>query len=105
VKKTRTSNVLPFPQATRSAEEKDFPPSTVIFQVGSDRVAIHMQYESLPPLPMWLVSPVTGETDDPIPPLLPRGPAVQPKTASKFMANRHRKSRPRSVPPLIQPTD
>lgn len=51
MKKKRTNKVLPFPQATRPGEEKDFPPSTVIFQVGSDRFAVHMQYESLAPSP------------------------------------------------------
>jgi hypothetical protein len=104
VKKTRKSNVLPFPQATRSAEEKGFPPSTVIFQIGPDRFAIHMQYESLPPLPIRLVSPGAAQTDT-IPPSLPRGPGAQPKTGSKFSANRRLKPRSQSTPPLIQPTD
>jgi hypothetical protein len=105
VKKKRTTNVLPFPQATRSAEEKNFPPSTVIFQIGSDRFAVHMQYESLPPLPPRLVSPFASATEDPKPPSLPRGPAARPKTVSKFTANRRRKARSRSVLSPIQPTD
>ena len=104
MKKTRKSNVLPLPQATRSAEEKDFRPSTVIFQIGSDRFAIHMRYESLPPLPIRLVSPGAAQTDT-IPPSLPRGPGVQPQTGLNFGANRRRKPRPKSTPPLIQPTD
>jgi len=99
VKKKRTSNVLQFPRATRSAEEKDFPPSTVIFQVGSDRFAVHMQYESLPPSPPRLVSPVAAQAEDPIPPSLPRGPAAQP--VSNFIAKRRRKPWARSAPPLV----
>jgi hypothetical protein len=105
VKKNRTNNVLQFPQATRSAEKQNFPPSTVIFQIGSDRFAVHMQYESLPPLPPRLVSPVASATEDPKPPSLPRGPAARPKTVSKFTANRRRKARSLSVLSPIQPTD
>jgi len=96
-KKNKTNNILPFPAATRPVDETAFPPSTVFLQIGSDRFAIHMQYESLPPLPTRLVSPVTSATEDSKPPSLPRGPAARPKTASKFTPNRRRKARPRLV--------
>jgi hypothetical protein len=106
MKKKRANNVLPFLQATRCAEEERFPPSTVIFQIGSDRFAIHMQYESLPPLPPRLVSPVASATEDPMPPSFPRGPAARPKIVPKSTANRRRKAtRRRSVPSPTQPTD
>jgi hypothetical protein len=91
VKKKRVNNVLPFPRATRCVEAEQFPPSTVIFQIGSDRFAIHMQYESLPPLPMRLASPVASETEVARPPSLPRGLAARPKKAAKFTAARRRK--------------
>jgi len=105
MKKKRTNNVLPFPQAARCSEAERFPPSTVIFQIGSDRFAIHMQYESLPPLPTRIVSPVANATEDPKP-LLPRGPAARPKKVTRFTANRRRKKPRRgSVLSPIQSTD
>lgn len=106
MKKKRANNVLPFPQATRCDEAEQFPPSTVIFQIGSDRFAIHMQYESLPPLPMRLVSPVASETEVARPPSLPHGPAARPKKVTKFTANRRRnEARRGSVLSPIQSTD
>jgi hypothetical protein len=60
VKKNRKDNVLPFRPATRPAKEDEFPPSTVIFQIGSTRFAIHMQYELLPPAPPRLALHVGG---------------------------------------------
>jgi len=104
--KKRTNNVLPFPKATRSAKEKEFPPSTVIFQIGSDRFAVHLQYDSLPPLPPRVVSPVDSKTEDPMSTSVPPGPAGRSKTSPKFTANRRRKpTRRRSVLQPIQPTD
>jgi hypothetical protein len=44
--KNRTNNVLPFPKAP---EEAGTP--TIIAQIGSERFAIHMQVEDLPPAP------------------------------------------------------
>jgi hypothetical protein len=42
--KNRKDNVLPFPKAP---EESGI--STIIAQIGSERFAIHMQVEDLPP--------------------------------------------------------
>jgi hypothetical protein len=42
--KNRTNNVLPFPKAP---EEAGTP--TIIAQIGSERFAIHIQIEDLPP--------------------------------------------------------
>jgi hypothetical protein len=42
--KNRKNNVLPFPKA---AERSGI--STIIAQIGSERFAIHMQIEDLPP--------------------------------------------------------
>ena len=44
--KNRKNNVLPFPEPERAAGT-----STIICQVGSERFAIHMQVEDLPPAP------------------------------------------------------
>ena len=68
-----------------------------LFQIGSDRFAIHMWYESLAPAPLGLVSAHSSATEDPEPASLPHGPAARPKTVSKFIANRRRKARARSV--------
>ena len=106
MKKKRTNNVLPFPEAAPCAEAERFPPSTVIFQIGSDRFAIHMQYESLPPLPTRTVSPVANATEDPKPRSPPRGPAARPKKVARFTANRPRKETRRgSVLSSIQSAD
>jgi len=66
-KKKKTNNVLPFPAAIRAAneEEVDLAPSTSFFQIGSSRFAIHTWWESLPPAPLRLVSPVTDNTVPP----------------------------------------
>ena len=47
VMKNRKNNVLPFPKPPE--EEPGI--STIIAQVGSDRFAIHIQVEDLPPAP------------------------------------------------------
>ena len=60
MKKSRKNNVLPFRAATRPAKEDEDPPTTVIFQIGSTRFAIHMQYELLPPAPPLLALHVGG---------------------------------------------
>ena len=85
-KKNRTNNVLAFPRATRPAEREDPDPSTVFFQVGTTRFAIHMWCESLPPAPRQRMFQVTSTPTDPIP--LPpererRGPDAWPKTSRK----------------------
>jgi hypothetical protein len=46
VMKNRKNNVLPFPKSQREPGS-----STIIAQLGSDRFAIHMQFEDLPPAP------------------------------------------------------
>jgi hypothetical protein len=46
VMKNRKNNVLPFP---KPPEEPGT--STIIAQIGSERFAIHMQIEDLPPAP------------------------------------------------------
>jgi hypothetical protein len=48
--KNRKNNVLPFP---KPPEEPGT--STIICQIGSERFAIHMQVEDLPPAPPPLV--------------------------------------------------
>jgi hypothetical protein len=72
-KKKKTNNILPFPGATRPKATPDPPPSTAFFQIGSDRFAIHMWYESLPPAPLRLVSPATTATENPLAPSVARG--------------------------------
>jgi hypothetical protein len=42
----RKNNVLPFPEPPEEPGT-----STIICQIGSDRFAIHMQVEDLPPAP------------------------------------------------------
>jgi hypothetical protein len=93
----RTNNVLPFPRATRPEATQGPPPSTVFFQIGSDRFAIHMWYEPLPPAPLRPIPPAYSATEDPKPRSRPRGPTARPKTFSKFIANRRRKAQARSV--------
>ena len=44
--KNRKDNVLPFPKAPEGSGI-----STIIAQIGSERFAIHMQVEDLPPAP------------------------------------------------------
>jgi hypothetical protein len=44
VMKSRKNNVLPFPKPPEEPET-----STIIAQIGSERFAIHMQIEDLPP--------------------------------------------------------
>ena len=53
VMKTRKNNVVPFPK----------PPvepgiSTITCQIGSERFALHIQVEDLPPVPPMLLMPV-----------------------------------------------
>jgi hypothetical protein len=50
--KNRKNNVLPFP---KPPEEPGG--STIICQIGSERFAIHMQVEDLPPAPLPLLMP------------------------------------------------
>ena len=52
VMKNRKNNVLPFP---KPPEEPGF--STITCQIGSERFAIHMQVEDLPPAPLPLLMP------------------------------------------------
>jgi hypothetical protein len=44
--KNPKNNVLPFPKPT-----EELGGSTIICQIGSERFAIHMQVEDLPPMP------------------------------------------------------
>jgi len=46
VGKNRKNNVFPFPKSPGEPGT-----STIIAQIGSDRFAIHMQFEDLPPEP------------------------------------------------------
>jgi hypothetical protein len=48
--KNRRNNVLPFP---KPPEEPGT--SMIICQIGSERFAIHMQFEDLPPVPPTLL--------------------------------------------------
>jgi hypothetical protein len=99
-KKDRPNSVLLFPIATRPAVKSDPPPSTVYFQIGSDRFAMHTWCESLPPAPLRRMSQVTSTEMDPMP--LPgdresRGPAPRPNTATKRKVGRNTK------PSVIKP--
>jgi hypothetical protein len=51
--KNRKNNVLPFPKP----REEEFGISTIIAQIGSQRFAIHIQTEDLPPEQPPLVIP------------------------------------------------
>jgi len=44
--KNRKNNLFPFPKPRREPGT-----STIIAQIGSDRFAIHMRFEDLPPAP------------------------------------------------------
>jgi hypothetical protein len=46
VMKNRKNKVLPFPKPPEEPET-----STIIYQIGSERFALHMQFEDLPPAP------------------------------------------------------
>ena len=82
-KKVRSNNVLPFPIATRSAAKQDPAPSTVFFQVGSDRFAIHMWCESLPPAPRRRMSQSPRAESDPVPLSLMNWSKVEPDHTPK----------------------
>jgi hypothetical protein len=51
--KNRKNNVLPFPKPP----EEEPGTSTIIAQIGSERFAIHIQVEDLPPAPPTLLMP------------------------------------------------
>ena len=51
--KNRKNNVLPFPKPP----EEEFELSTIIVQAGSQRFAIHIQTEDLPPVEPPLLMP------------------------------------------------
>ena len=55
MKKNKTNNVLPFLPRPLPAPEEETGPHTAYFQIGSDRFAMHMWYESLPPAPPQLL--------------------------------------------------
>jgi len=55
LKKNKTNNVLPFLPRPLPAPEEETGPHTAYFQIGSDRFAMHMWYESLPPAPPHLL--------------------------------------------------
>jgi hypothetical protein len=50
--KNRQNNVLPFPEPPEEPGT-----STIIAQIGSERFAIHIQVEDLPPAPPALLMP------------------------------------------------
>ena len=52
VMKNRKNNVLPFPNPPEASGG-----STIICRIGSERFAIHMQVEDLPPVPPPVVMP------------------------------------------------
>jgi hypothetical protein len=99
-KRDRTNKVLPFPIANRPPENQDALPSTVFFQIGSDRFAMHMWYESLPPAPLLRMAQVASSDTAPKPVSQTRerrGPAARRKTVTGFNAAPNRK------PALIKP--
>jgi hypothetical protein len=51
----KKTNVLNFPARPPSAKPGEPLPSTVVFQVGRDRMAVHFWYEDLPPATPLLV--------------------------------------------------
>ena len=53
VMKTRKNNVVPFPKAPVEPGI-----STITCQIGSERFALHIQVEDLPPVPPMLLMPV-----------------------------------------------
>ena len=50
----RTNNVLSFPKPP----EEESGTSTITCQIGSERFALHIQVEDLPPVPAMLLMPV-----------------------------------------------
>ena len=102
-KKNRTNNILPFPAATRSVEEKAFPPSTVFFQIGSDRFAFHMQCEWLPPAPRLLSQVRAAEgPPSPLPTRRRRGSPARLKRTRNLNTDERRNSKPSLVPDVIR---
>jgi hypothetical protein len=99
--KKNDNNVLPFPIASRPAAKQDSPPSTVFFQVGSDRFAFHMWCESLPPAPLRRRSQGASAEKAP-PPLSPdrerRGPGARLKTATNLKVGRTSKPSLAAIP-------
>ena len=77
-KKDKTNNLLPFPIAARPPAKQDPPPSTAYFQVGSDRFAIHMWCESLPPAPRRRMSQSPRAESGPAPLSLMNSSTVEP---------------------------